>query len=499
MAYMTDGWDKVNDYYARTGMARPPSLQNTAPVAAPPMEQAFYGTAAPTGMSYAPGGVQIQGGGLQNLPTFDKSMIGWMDAEAPQWSTGSDTDPARQIYAGREAGYGFTGGNNDFYSSPFYRNTNNYEWTFDPTTGAPSVRVKSGDKTGTTVKYVQDASGNWVPDYSQQTNNTWNTNEGNNEWLKILSVPAIGLGAYGAASALGVAGGAAGAGSGVGTGLTAAEAAALGSEAAGGITGIGAGGTTAAEAAAAAGLPGSAAASVPFEAGFTASAASPVATTAAEGGSVLSSIQQAVKAGMPVLEAIQKFGGALTGQSGSGGGRGLLDLLGAYYSAQQNKDYAGNLKGIYSDLTARQNQFRDQLLASYQDPNTFYNSNQWKGLESVYQNQVDRQAATKGRLANPTDREVLLQKHAMQELEKYRSGLKEAAGLTRPEAALDPLAKGYQAEAWANSPLFTATGGFRAGGAGGGGVGNVVNMLAQAGSTAADIWKLISGWFEKRP
>lgn len=482
------------------------SFKSPAVSPTPTMEQAFYGTSTPTssGMQFAPGGVQIQGGGLQNLPTFDKSMIGWMDAEAPQWSTGSDTDPARQIYAGRDAGYGFTGGNDDFYSSPFFRNTDNYEWAFDPTTGAPSVRIKSGDKTGTTVKYVQDASGKWVPDYSTQSNNYWETNN-NDDFYKGVGMvlgAAVGGNVLAGSGALGTA--AQGAWQG---GLTAAEASALSSIGLG--TGAGGGAATPFEA----GYVGSAAspvaetvaatapatASVPFEAGFTASAASPVATTAAEGGSILSSIQQAVKAGMPVLEAIQKFGGALTQQSGQpgGGGRSILDLLGAYYSAQQNKDYAGNLKGIYSDLTARQNQFRDQLLASYQDPNTFYNSNQWKGLESVYQNQVDRQAAAKGRLANPTDREVLLQKHAMQELEKYRSGLKEAAGLTRPEAALDPLAKGYQAEAWANSPLFTATGGFRAGG--GTDIGNIINVLGEAGSTAQDIWKFISGFFGETP
>jgi hypothetical protein len=67
--------------------------------------------------------------------------------------------------------------------SPFYRNTDNYEWIFDPKTGAPSLGVKSDDKTRTTVKYVQDAAGNWVPDYNSASQSSWETNN-NDDFYK---------------------------------------------------------------------------------------------------------------------------------------------------------------------------------------------------------------------------------------------------------------------------------------------------------------------------
>jgi len=209
--------------------------------------------------------------------------------------------------------------------------------------------------------------------------------------------------------------------------------------------------------------------------------------------STMSQIQDYVKKGMSVIEAIQKVTGG--GAGGKGGGAGILDMLGAYYSSQQMKDYSGNMKGIYSDLNNRQDQFRNQLLKSYEDPNQFYGSNQWKGLESVYQNSIDRDASKAGRLANPTDREVLLQNHAMKELEKYRDGLRQSAGLTRPEAALEPLAKGYEAEAYANTAPWATAG---RGGTGGGSVGQVRDIVGAIGDTAKsaeDIWKLIEGWF----
>jgi hypothetical protein len=212
------------------------------------------------------------------------------------------------------------------------------------------------------------------------------------------------------------------------------------------------------------------------------------------------SIQDAVKA-VGAMGGGQAGGGAQqprTTSQGGGGMGGIADLLAAYYSSQQMKDYSGNLKGMYDDLKRRQDQFMNPLLQSYQDPNSFYGSNQWKGLESVYKNQVDRQAAKGGTLANPTAREVTLQAQAMKELENYRNGLRQSAGLTNPAAALDPLAKGYQAEAFANTAPFAAIG--RGGSGSGQNIVNTVNdtwkTITDVGSTAQDIWKFIEGWFD---
>lgn len=201
------------------------------------------------------------------------------------------------------------------------------------------------------------------------------------------------------------------------------------------------------------------------------------------------------KYGPKVLGALTQAGGGggQGGQGGQGGGMGILDMLGAYYSSQQMKDMSGNLKGIYSDLNNRQDQFRNPLLQSYQDGGkSFYDSNQWKGLESVYQNSIDRGAAKGGTLANPTDRERLLQSYAMKELENYRDGLRQSAGMTKPEDALGPLAEGYKAEAYANTAPFAA---YARGGTGAN-VGQVWNTIKDTASTAEDVWKFISSWFD---
>ena len=185
------------------------------------------------------------------------------------------------------------------------------------------------------------------------------------------------------------------------------------------------------------------------------------------------------------------------GQDGKGGSRGIIDLLAGYYSSQQNKDLSGNLKGMYSDQRGLQNPYNALLRASYEDPNVFYGSNQWKGLESVYRNKIDRQAAKGGTIANQMDREVKLNNYAMQELEKFRGGLKDAVNAYDP-TRLAPIAeKGYNVEANANNPMWAGAGRAGTGGPGQGGYSteNYIKQISSTASTAEDIYNLISKWF----
>lgn len=309
--------------------------------------------------------------------------------------------------------------------------------------------------------------------------------------------------------------GAGGALGGAGTsGLTGAEAAALSAEAAGGVTGIGAGGTTAAEAAAAAGIGGSAA-----PAGLTASSPEVLAGLYGGAGEPLiggMTLSEAGAAGAipgvagtssgsgSFLELLKEYGpkayelvAGNQGQDGKGGSRGIIDLLAGYYSSQQNKDLSGNLKGMYSDQRGLQNPYNALLRASYEDPNVFYGSNQWKGLESVYRNKIDRLAAKGGTNANAIDREVKLNNYAMQELEKFRGGLKDAVNAYDP-TRLAPIAeKGYNVEANANNPMWAGAGRAGTGGPGQGGYSteNYIKTISSTASTAEDIYNLISKWF----
>jgi hypothetical protein len=222
-----------------------------------------------------------------------------------------------------------------------------------------------------------------------------------------------------------------------------------------------------------------------------------VGGAASSGMSALNKITDLVSKGMDISKAVQMVQGGGQGQGGGGMGS-LLDLISGYMGNKNLKDYAGNAKEPYSDAVGRQKPFLDQLLASYQDPNTFYNSNQWKGLESVYQNSIDRDAAKSGRLANPTDREVLLQQHAMKGLEDYRRGLAGAAGITNPAQFLSPYSEGIKAEASAGAQagLNAALGRMRTGGGTPNDFQNVIKTITDAGSTVEDIWDFVSGWFK---
>lgn len=495
----------------------------------------------------------------EQVPYLNKSWIGMQAARPRQSYYEGDTE--RIFDMGAEAGYGFNQSSLPDYLQKYLTNPKNYEWGFDPQTGAPSLKIKAGDKTGTTVQY-RDAGGYWEPIVGEATNTRWDTNDQKESWKALIPLAAAaGFAGLAAASPalVGVADAATIGATGAGAGALGSEAALAGlggvepiatsgftaaqggigsygagfglpggvvaGEAGGGILGLsnmagigtgasaGMGAVNAYNAAAPAanGLPLEAAQYLPeAEAAISgAGANAPLyggtnGTAAFSGLSSIGQITELVKQGMSVSEAIKQImgggGGAGGGAGGSGvagGNNGILDLIAGLYSAKQMKDYSGNLKDMYSSQLGRQQPFYNQLLASYQDPNTFYNSNQWKGLESVYQNSIDRQAAKVGRLANPTDREVLLQAHAMKQLENYRSGLRGDVQATDPAKYADAYAKGLQAEAYANAAPWAAIGNManRPGGVAGS-VATTVGQIDDILKAGGDIWDVISGWFD---
>jgi hypothetical protein len=188
-----------------------------------------------------------------------------------------------------------------------------------------------------------------------------------------------------------------------------------------------------------------------------------------------------------------------------GGGTGLADLWGAWEGSRQAKDQGNKLQKWYSDELGRRQPHLDRLNESYTNPDSFYNSNQWKGLSDVYKNSIDRTAASKGRLANPTDREVLLQNHAMKSLEDYRSGLRGNAGVVNPNQTLSAGMRGAELESRANNPWGAAVGRGGVGGPGlngaAGGIADLIKKIVGGGSqgggggglgTNPDIAKLIN-------
>lgn len=319
------------------------------------------------------------------------------------------------------------------------------------------------------------------------------------------AAPAIkaGLAVMGSAALGGAAGlyGAGAAGAGEAGAMTAAEGAALGSEAAGGLTGIGAGGTTAAEVAAAdAALYGTGAAGSSVGGTSILGDVVPAGTQPGYGAATeASSWQTAMDAANTANEykgyydKAKGFYDQVTGgnkQAGQSSSPSILDMIGAYYSGQQMKDLSGNLKGMYSDQQRKQDVYGNMLRASYEDPNSFYGSNQYKGLQDVYKNQIDRQAAKGGTLGNPTQREVLLQAHAMRAMEEYRNGLRQAASVYDPKDLAKIATEGYGYEAYANNaPWATSSRGNT------GGQQNTVTTAINTAKTAQEIWDAVSKYF----
>lgn len=200
------------------------------------------------------------------------------------------------------------------------------------------------------------------------------------------------------------------------------------------------------------------------------------------------SVYDKVSDAKSIYDKIMGMTGEPQGQGKDSNGS-LLAIPGGIYNAQQNKDYSNNMKKFFADADAKQAPFRDKLRASYEDPNSFYGSNEYKGLASVYQNSIDRKAAQSGRLANPTDREVLLQQHALKEMDNYRKTLTGNISALDPSRYADAWTKGSVAERDANAPVWAGAGGFR-------NAGEIVTGISNTIKSGKSIWDTISGWFD---
>lgn len=443
----------------------------------PPQGTGMPSWYAPQQAAPQPGGIAIQNGGFDYAPTLNAADIKWNEATQDRWITeGGDGGSSWLAERGNPAGYGYTGNVTGTPNERYFTNPNNYSWSFDKETGAPSLRIKSGDQIGTTVGYVKQGD-QWVPDYGTAKDAKWDTNRGNRSVARGLG-SVLGAGLLGAGmAAYGVAGGLGAEAAGAGAGLTE-----LGSGAVPALTSA----STIAEPAA----------------GWTLGSAFDTAKQAYD-------VYGKVKKGINLYNQFTQdpnvayAGGSRNFNEGSGqyrtgpssggstpdwmslltggnGQTGLLDLWGAYEGSRQTKDYSGNMKRLYDEANARRQPVLDRLNESYTNPNSFYDSNQWKGLESVYQNSIDRKAAQAGRLANPTDREVLLQQHAMKGMEDYRQGLRDEAKTLSPDNYIPAITRGYELESRANNPWGAMVGRAGVGGGPAGQGGGIQDILTSA-------------------
>lgn len=508
--------------YMQAPQAYGEATTNPYTTEAPPPAMSYTGTAT----NQNPNMYQLwTGTGYQNVPLrIAASDAGATYRSEDIWSQGDNP----YLIQGAKDIYGIT--NWDPY--PDIGKMGDSNWWLDPTNNSAdsfSYLLKSGDKVGGRFTYNKQADGSWLGSFGGQER--MDTSANNGAALGVIAAPFI------AAAGLSAAGGAAGAGAGGGSGLVALGEGAVpaltsaGTIAEAGAAGALGGGMSAAELAAAYGpgvMDGTAAASgfAPGAAGSAASWTPGAGVVAGEGGAAtlgsagqfasnflgsnaVDAINTAVNTGQAgqwgdTLSMLNRGRNIFNGinsminpqQQGGGGTPSLLDLFGAGYSANRNRDYASMLMGPYNQYKDIQRPFINQLAESYTNPNSFYQSQQYQGLKDVYKNQIDRKAAAAGRLSNPTDREVLLQKHAMAAMEDYRKGLNNAIGATDPMRALQLYGTGAGYDSFSNAPWFMAGG--RAGTPGygtNGNVGDYWKVIKDVGSTVGDVWDTISHWF----
>ena len=121
------------------------------------------------------------------------------------------------------------------------------------------------------------------------------------------------------------------------------------------------------------------------------------------------------------------------GEGDTSGGGMLAALINAY---SQNRQ--GNLQQDWADrLYQDRSQFLERLAQSYADPGSFLTSPDYEAISRINLDQLQRQDAAKGRLANDTGRQKLMNDFAFQQLENYRKGLANAAGLTGVQGLAD--------------------------------------------------------------
>lgn len=156
------------------------------------------------------------------------------------------------------------------------------------------------------------------------------------------------------------------------------------------------------------------------------------------------------------LEGLATVGGSSFGwlgdlaKSALGKDGWLPSVLNAFSQNQQGNIQRDWAERLYQDRA----QFLQRLARTYTNPEEFLSGPEYQALSRTTLDQLQRQDAAKGRLANDVQRQKLMQDYAFEYLNKYRSGLAGAAGLTQT-TGIPELDKSGAANIWGtlNAPL----------------------------------------------
>lgn len=187
----------------------------------------------------------------------------------------------------------------------------------------------------------------------------------------------------------------------------------------------------------------------------------------------------------PGLEALASAGGSSLGWLGDlaktalGKDGWLPSVLNAFSQNQQGNIQRDWAERLYQDRA----QFLQRLARTYTNPEEFLSGPEYQALSKTTLDKLQRQDAAKGRLATDVQRQKLMQDYAFEYLNKYRTGLASAAGLTQT-TGIPELDKSGAANIWGtlNAPLAQIARG-------------VTNDSFDVGSVVDRVFNLGS-WFE---
>lgn len=156
------------------------------------------------------------------------------------------------------------------------------------------------------------------------------------------------------------------------------------------------------------------------------------------------------------LEGLATVGGSSFGwlgdlaKSALGKDGWLPSVLNAFSQNQQGNIQRDWAERLYQDRA----QFLQRLARTYTNPEEFLSGPEYQALSRTTLDQLQRQDAAKGRLAGDAQRQKLMQDYAFEYLNKYRTGLASAAGLTQT-TGIPELDKSGAANIWGtlNAPL----------------------------------------------
>lgn len=140
------------------------------------------------------------------------------------------------------------------------------------------------------------------------------------------------------------------------------------------------------------------------------------------------------------------------------GGTNWGQLLGSVLASYQNGQTANNLLDLFKQYQQPASEYGSMLMDTYKNPSGYLNSPEYQAVQNTTGDYLQRKDAAGGGLSNNTNRQLLLNNQAYDNLAKYRTGLndtyKNLASISTGAGAQDAI----QAQGNQYNPLLSQLG-----------------------------------------